>query len=202
MTITTYSSSKLPRFTQILAIIYHPYLCLWLMDLNISQLLNQLDASKFKKNGQKRLEIAFLPQISGEPGPVPGSAVAHDGRGTHRRGKAQRQGQRAIQQPCHQHHGKHQQQGANAAAKAWNAQKKKNSKKLGSTVNVFRLFSLTCQCSKIYVQSFLFFEVYSKCLSTGLSTTGYTNIYSYLLYVSVAKCRDSIQPSTLHLHPP
>jgi hypothetical protein len=56
------------------------------------------------------------------------SAVAHDGRGTHRRGKAQRQGQRAIQQPCHQHHGRHQQQGANAAAKAWNSQKKKQQK--------------------------------------------------------------------------
>ena len=122
------------------------------MDLNISQLLNQLDASKFKKNGQKRLEIAFLPQISGEPGPVPGSAVAHDGRGTHRRGKAQRQGQRAIQQPCHQHHGKHQQQGANAAAKAWNAQKKKQQKT-----------GINCECvSSVFFDMSMFKDICSK----------------------------------------
>jgi hypothetical protein len=38
--------------------------------------------------------------------------------------------------------------------------RKKNSKKLGSTVCVFSMFSLTCQCSKICSKFFVFWSIF------------------------------------------
>ena len=45
--------------------------------------------------------------------------MAHDGCGAHRGGKAQGQGQRSIQQPSHQDHRGHQEQGKQPAMGAW-----------------------------------------------------------------------------------
>ena len=191
MKITTYSSSRLPRFTQILAILYHPYLCLWLMDLNISTWLNQLNSSRFK-NRQKPLEIASVPPISALPWRM--MAVVHTAE-VRPSGKASAPSSSRATSTM-----------ADTNSKVLTPRPRPGTRRKKTAKNWDQLcVCLVCFLWHVnvqrYVQSFLFFEVYSKCLSTGLSTTVYTNIYSYLLYVSVAKCWDSIQPSTL-LHPP